>query len=375
MSAKVGDTVRFLNAVGGGQVTRIADGIAYVADSDGFETPVMLRECVVVASPATPARRETPAAKQMPTPPPVAAPTPSQTALLAADMAPIETPDGDTLNIVVAFEPSDLQRLSDATFDAFIVNDSNYQLSIMVATREHDERLRTPRYAGVIEPNMQEFLFELSREDLPHIDRFALQYIACKPTKPFALKAPASVELNFDATKFAKLHCFAKSEYFDTPVITLDITRHDVAARPAYDPQRLVTAAATAEPKRADAPRRRQHHAPHADASDEPLVIDLHIHELLDNTAGLSNADMLNCQIDKFREVMDQNLRHYGRKIIFIHGKGEGVLRQAITKELNNRYKGHDVQDASFREYGFGATQVCIRQHTAPADTHKKHRK
>ena len=135
MSAKVGDTVRFLNAVGGGQVTRIADGIAYVADSDGFETPVMLRECVVVASPATPSRRETPAAKQMPTPPPVAAPTPSQTAPLAADMAPIETPDGDTLNIVVAFEPSDLQRLSDATFDAFIVNDSNYQLSIMVATR------------------------------------------------------------------------------------------------------------------------------------------------------------------------------------------------------------------------------------------------
>lgn len=375
MSAKVGDTVRFLNAVGGGQVTRIADGIAYVADSDGFETPVMLRECVVVASPATPARRETPAAKQMPTPPPVAAPTPSQTVPLAADMAPIETPDGDTLNIVVAFEPSDLQRLSDATFDAFIVNDSNYQLSIMVATRERDDRLWTPRYAGVIEPNMQEFLFELSREDLPHIDRFALQYIACKPTKPFVLKAPASVELNFDATKFAKLHCFAKSEYFDTPVITLDITRHDVAAQPAYDPQRLVTAAATAEPKRADAPRRRQHHAPHADASDEPLVIDLHIHELLDNTAGLSNADMLNCQIDKFREVMDQNLRHYGRKIIFIHGKGEGVLRQAITKELNNRYKGHDVQDASFREYGFGATQVCIRQHTASADTHKKHRK
>lgn len=375
MNAKVGDTVRFLNAVGGGQVTRIADGIAYVADSDGFETPVMLRECVVVASPATPSRREAPAAKQMPTPPPVAAPTPSQTAPLAADTTPIETPDGDTLNIVVAFEPSDLQRLSDATFDAFIVNDSNYQLSIIVATRERDDRLWTPRYAGVIEPNMQEFLFELSREDLPHIDRFALQYIACKSTKPFALKAPASVELNFDATKFAKLHCFAKSEYFDTPVITLDITRHDVAARPAYDPQRLVTAAATAEPKRADAPRRRQHHAPHADASDEPLVIDLHIHELLDNTAGLSNADMLNCQIDKFREVMDQNLHHYGRKIIFIHGKGEGVLRQAITKELNNRYKGHDVQDASFREYGFGATQVCIRQHTASADTHKKHRK
>ncbi|MGM9845051.1 MAG: DUF2027 domain-containing protein [Muribaculaceae bacterium] len=370
MSAKVGDTVRFLNAVGGGQVTRIADGIAYVADSDGFETPVMLRECVVVASPSAQPHHAAPAAKSA-----AATSMPKQPSPQIADIPTIEPPDGDTLNIVVAFEPSDLRRLSEATFDAFIVNDSNYQLSIMVATRERDDRLWTPRYAGVIEPNMQEFLFELTREDLPHIDRFALQYIACKPAKPFALKAPASVELSFDATKFAKLHCFAKSEYFDTPVITLDITRHDVAARPAYDPQRLVSAADTASPKPADT-RRRQPHAPHASASaDEPLVIDLHIHELLDNTAGLSNADMLNCQIDKFREVMDQNLHNYGRKIIFIHGKGEGVLRQAITKELNNRYKGHDVQDASFREYGFGATQVCIRQHTAPSSPHKKHRK
>jgi dsDNA-specific endonuclease/ATPase MutS2 len=46
---------------------------------------------------------------------------------------------------------------------------------------------------------------------------------------------------------------------------------------------------------------------------------------------------------------------------VFIHGKGDGVLRQALTKELNYRYKKHDVQDASFQEYGYGATQVTIR--------------
>lgn len=58
---------------------------------------------------------------------------------------------------------------------------------------------------------------------------------------------------------------------------------------------------------------------------------------------------------------MDANLKNKGQKIVFIHGKGEGVLRAAIMKELNHRYKGHDVQDASFREFGFGATQVTIR--------------
>ena len=46
--AKVNDIVRFLNATGGGRISRIEGNIAYVEDSDGFEQPVLLRECVVV---------------------------------------------------------------------------------------------------------------------------------------------------------------------------------------------------------------------------------------------------------------------------------------------------------------------------------------
>ena len=42
--AKVGDTVRFLNSIGGGRIIRIKDNIAYVEEEDGFETPVLLRE-------------------------------------------------------------------------------------------------------------------------------------------------------------------------------------------------------------------------------------------------------------------------------------------------------------------------------------------
>ena len=44
---KVGDTVRYLNAVGGGVVRKIEGKLAYV-DEDGFETPVLVNELVVV---------------------------------------------------------------------------------------------------------------------------------------------------------------------------------------------------------------------------------------------------------------------------------------------------------------------------------------
>ena len=66
-------------------------------------------------------------------------------------------------------------------------------------------------------------------------------------------------------------------------------------------------------------------------------------------------------QLDEFNRVMKHYSKAKGQKIVFIHGKGEGVLRQALLKELKLKYKQCDVQDASFREYGFGATQVTIR--------------
>ena len=89
--------------------------------------------------------------------------------------------------------------------------------------------------------------------------------------------------------------------------------------------------------------------------------MDLHITELLDNTNGLSNADMLNYQLEKFHEVLAKYAVNKGQKIVFIHGKGDGVLRKAIEKELKTKYKQYYYQDASFREYGFGATMVTIK--------------
>ena len=45
--AAVGDTVRYLNSTGGGKVTKIEGRLAYV-EEDGFETPVLMSEIVVV---------------------------------------------------------------------------------------------------------------------------------------------------------------------------------------------------------------------------------------------------------------------------------------------------------------------------------------
>lgn len=352
---QIGDTVRFLNSTGGGVVRRIEGNIAYV-DEDGFETPTLLRECVVVATAAASPRTAPVApAKAAATSSPAPAPkAPAQ----APDMTVEETPGGEKLNIVLAYEAANLKRLNDTTFDTYIVHDSNYYLYFTYMTRADEAKEWTLRYAGMVEPNIQLFIEEIAGSDLTAMDRVAVQCIAYKEGKEFRMKSPVAVETALDTTKFFKLHCFKPNPYFDHDVIALDIVKDDVALRRmVIDSSRLEEGLKAK--KAVDRPIRRpvQKHQPKKPGL---LEIDLHISELVDSTAGLSPADMLNLQIDEFRKVMDANLKNKGLKIVFIHGKGEGVLRNALMKELNHRYKGHQVQDASFREYGFGATQVTI---------------
>ena len=93
---------------------------------------------------------------------------------------------------------------------------------------------------------------------------------------------------------------------------------------------------------------------------EDIIEVDLHINALLDHTEGLSASVLLNTQLTEFRIIMERNIKKRGQRIVFIHGKGEGVLCEAIIKELQHRYRSCTYEDASFQRYGFGATMVTI---------------
>ena len=133
------------------------------------------------------------------------------------------------------------------------------------------------------------------------------------------------------------------------------IIEHDVPTRPlVIDAQQLKRQLyGDREPARKTSQEKSQ--------QGDILVVDLHASEVLDTTAGMSSADILNYQLDVFRRTLDEHKNAKGKKIVFIHGKGEGVLRQALIQELRYKYKKYTYQDASFQEYGYGATQVTIR--------------
>lgn len=92
-----------------------------------------------------------------------------------------------------------------------------------------------------------------------------------------------------------------------------------------------------------------------------PMVVDLHIHQLVKSEKGLSNYDMLTIQMDEAKRQLEFAFKKRIQRIVFIHGVGEGVLKVELDFLLK-RYEHIQFYDADYQKYGRGATEVYIFQ-------------
>ena len=67
---------------------------------------------------------------------------------------------------------------------------------------------------------------------------------------------------------------------------------------------------------------------------DGSLTIDLHI-EAIPGGVNVPKGQQWQFQMDTFRRVIRENANRRGMKITFIHGIGDGILKAAIRKELD----------------------------------------
>lgn len=373
---KIGDKVRFLSEVGGGVVTGFQEkDIVLVEDADGFDIPMPVRECVVIETDdynvPTPAARA--AKKRMENQSAArtdAATTEASSSALGSGWKaehPVkpqvsvyrqpEVKGGDVLNVYLAFVPEDIKAVSTTPFEAYLVNDSNYYMYYTYLSAEG--KSWTTRSHGLLEPNTKFLLEEFEKSELNDREHVAVQLVAFKDNRAFAMKPAVNVEIRIDMVKFYKLHTFRQTDFFETPALMYDVVKNDLPAKQVYvsaeDLQDALMKKKTVE--HPSAPRTIVKRG----GKNEIIEVDLHIGELLDDTHGMSNREMLNYQLDKFREVMEQYKNKREQRIVFIHGKGDGVLRKALLDEMKRKYSACKTQDASFQEYGFGATMVTIK--------------
>lgn len=240
-------------------------------------------------------------------------------------------------------------------------------------TRGDGDRGWQTCYTGTVEPNMVVDLANFQHSGLKSLEQIAFQCFAFKKDKPFEMKQPVSVHRRLDLTKFYKLHCFRPGIYFDNPVLEIPLVRDDSPVHPVQiDPSaiRHAMSGIPAAESRQNQERKNNAGRNNKKGKNDPagnpnrllplIEIDLHIDQLLDSTSGMDNAAIKQVQLDTVRDNMCRNARRLGQKIVFIHGKGDGVLREAVRTLLRREFPSAEWQDASFREYGFGATLVTI---------------
>jgi hypothetical protein len=354
MKIENGDRIRFLNEVGGGLVTRIEGSLVFVEDEDGFEVPVSASEVVVVEKASAPSNSAGASSDRNVATPQQGLSANEDVSVPEAYSDELEDEEQDDFHprFYMAYIKTGNNQTDEGKVQSYIINDSNYYCCYLISSLSEDGYMHA-LHQGLIEPNTKLPLDEKPARELDVT--FDIQLILFKKGKPYPAVAPVSTSLNIKARRFYKENSFRANDFFYQPAVLFSIIKNELEKK-----MDLLTEKETndiiREKERGDqGPLKAKRKS-----TPELLEVDLHINELIDSVAGLSNSEILQIQMDKFHTVMEENKNLKGRRIVFIHGVGSGTLKTELRKQLDRKYKGLNYQDASFREYGYGATMVMV---------------
>ena len=413
---KVGDTIRYLNASGGGVVKRIERGVAWVEGPDGFELPTPIHECVVVDSRDTfvPAYKPPVVKRQEPAGQPPAKPDKSSTPTAtpatpevvdSADqdlsfVAPLskgpwfDRSGGEQLQVHVAYLPVSYEHFGQSPYETYLINESNYHLLFTYSTTTSAGGYKL-RSAGVLEPDMRVLVEEFDASEINDHAVSHFQFIAYKPERTYRSMPPVERQVRIDVVKLVKRHSFRENPFFDEDALVIPVleaydgTQQAPAEEPLPTPsrsgalpQRAIeraeqatatqkapqkapqkptkksTAKTKSEPKRPEAPAAPQV----APATPEQTIekVGLEAERILPNATGMTPHEVLLYQLKNFRRELDKRLDRRGSKVIFIHGAGQGVLHQLIINRIEQDYPMVQYRDVTFDGFPMGAIEVTI---------------
>ena len=343
---KIGDRVRFLNDVGGGVVTSFVNkNMVNVESQDGFEIPYPISQLVNIS--------EAERMEQGIAPEPEAAPTPSDqkpepTKNEGMKLAGKESPD-----FYFCFVPDDSKNPLSGQTSLYLVNDSNFTV-LYHYSHVKDEQLNSVKY-GTVESNSKVALENIDQSDLVDLPDFAFQLLYFQDEEN-EMHPSVSKKFKVSPVKFYKEKSFQPNVFFRKNAMVLQITPNILTTEldklTDEDLKKVVKAKESVTTVQATAKKK----------PTETVEVDLHIQELLDDTKGLSNREMLEIQLEKVESEMNAAIKSHVKRIVFIHGLGQGVLKQEVIKLLQSKFPKYYFQDASFKEYGYGATMVILRK-------------
>lgn len=316
---KIGDKVRVLRGKEEGIITRIIDSkLIEIEIEDGFQIPVLKSEVVVVAS------EETSFFKKEEATPAVQAPKPRVSA--------------EANGIFLAFRP-----LNDRILAVYLLNHSTQQVPYTVF--EEDKKGMRGLAAGTMPSAGFHKLAEVNLQQFEQWPAYVFQFLFFTKGSGAELKKPLIKKLSFKASSFYRSKRTA-------PLLNAEAYtfRLDAEARPLNPDELKDSFFAKQESETIAKPPKRPAH-----------TLDLHIEKLSESPEQLSRQQMLDIQLNAFEKHLDQAIATGLEEVIYIHGLGNGTLRNALHKKLSKLPEVAYFQDAQKNQFGYGATLVRIK--------------
>lgn len=343
---KVGDRVKFLNDVGGGVVKGfISKTMVNVENQDGFEIPYPISQLVNIDAPEMNKNVAKPLIQPEQRP---AAPKP-----VRQEEPGKIIPGKDSPDFYFCFVPDDSKNPLAGETSLYLVNDSNFTV-LYQYSHFSNEKFRTIKN-GRVKPNTKTILESIEQNDLSDLPEYGFRLLFFQEEEKEWQK-PVSKKFKVSPVKFYKEKSFYANPFFPKNAMVLQITPNILQTEIGNltdDDLRKVVQAKEEKPEE----KMEQKKKP-----EDVIEVDLHIQELMDNTAGLESQEILELQMAKVESEMRAAIRTGVKRIVFIHGVGQGVLKQEVARVLRSKFSKYYFQDASFREYGYGATMVILKK-------------
>ena len=347
MKFKVGDKVKFIDELGGGEVVGLVDSrLVKVKTDDGFEMPVLTSNLIID-------QRSQPAESKLPDMvPPILRKEEDEKPDFISEINPfrkIREEEG----VYLGFEPHEQQWLLTGDLDVVLANNTSYDL--LYSLFLDIDGLNGIDFSSV--PANSKIVIEtISREEVEEWKSGYIQ-LMFHSDEPDKIYLPVHSVLDIKTPRFFKEGSYKDNTLFSGRAIIVNIANLNAIPAVSESNRELkddsyVTKGkshSTKEKQLIDKYRTNQGEA----------IVDLHIGELVDNILGLSSKDMIDIQLDTFRKVLDSAIKNEFNKLTIIHGVGNGVLKSAIIKELDN-YEGLENSMASISKFGVGALDISI---------------
>ncbi len=361
MKFKIGDRVNFLDEKGGGIVTRIIDdNIVHVEIEDGFEVPVVVSNLI----PASPEA--------------IHGTSPNDHYLHSFNRDSFqENVNITSLNtyakdlpaggIYFAISPENQDKPLAGNLILYLVNNTDYKVLFCLFNNDSGDFYGVE--SGYLPANSKIKLDIIDRTKIEPWVNALVQLVFFKDGKT-NIHSPLSKFIDFKPVKIYRQDAFRYNGMLECKALMTQlgllkdmIVNPNMADTATDDNLNLLREKLASERK-----VKNQEHKKAPSFLDKHNLeykvaeVDLHIHKLVDDFTGLEPGDLLGIQMDYFRKCLEQAEREKYLKIIFIHGMGEGTLKNEILKHLQ-KTDGVQYYDASYSRYGRGATEVRFYRH------------